>query len=814
MKSYPLWILCNLFFSIFIVINLTHERVIALNLTLYDFKPQIIRHRAAKSLTKRRQHAQNSLRSKATNLCNCNRFLQPIKSAMYHIIFNIFHLDRNNMKLGLFYVWSEIKRNNFSFFIGLFTVFLSVFVGSFLPAINDKSPIVFLKLAENTVGENDMLLTAKFAVSQSPNDNSTHNETLQYEYNNEWMNGLNVDNISDILAANNISTQQLNNLMSQDLNVSNFQNLAGLNTDQINSMIAFWNANNQNIPINDFINRTTQIDDNLAALNITNGKEINWKVQVRNELLSGNALLNYTFIEEALYGVDEVSGSAPRWWLLANETAGKSEYAASSIVMAIDSALEIEAGIGRAWKNIPPLEDNEAYIMNSIVRAMNITQNNDYQSAEGSDFTMFANLGGFEDSFDMNFGAMFLESNTSILMEQNLISQGIAVSCISVEIVPNSRPNDFVWSILDVEDGNVLINGNVYQHTNDCIHANATNYIFRIDDLFGNGLNDAFDEGNDGNYTILWDDELALFGSGSFDFGSFDLQTFERPLSAYGKSKIILNETQQSQLEQILNVMMDEQTQSLLFDQMIGSDSENVMNEILPQYNATEMVQSLQNSSYNESVLILGDWLVYYIGFGAELKIAKTVQGGQGKWSSLLGAVTVIDASELSDILFNSSVQFGLAIDNLINAAVGLGYVTSMQMIKNVELMQYYMLQIGDSDLYNYAIQTIVMYTDRFDAYMGSLLNLDIHMVKFTNSVFDALGTDFPATISLPIYSQMQYLIFFKLFLNELLFSCIVLMTTLVLIVIYSLLLNDAEERTYTYGMFFLSHKLKILEKF
>ena len=53
-----------------------------------------------------------------------------------------------------------------------------------------------------------------------------------------------------------------------------------------------------------------------------------------------------------------------------------------------------------------------------------------------------------------------------------------------------------------------------------------------------------------------------------------------------------------------------------------------------------------------------------------------------------------------------------------------------------MELLEYYVEEIGASDLYNYAIQTIIMYTDRLDAYMGTLLNLDEHMVAFSNAVF------------------------------------------------------------------------------
>ena len=49
-------------------------------------------------------------------------------------------------------------------------------------------------------------------------------------------------------------------------------------------------------------------------------------------------------------------------------------------------------------------------------------------------------LGGFQDSFDMDFAQLFLDTNTSVQTEQNLINGGIAHSCIQVYIKPNSRP--------------------------------------------------------------------------------------------------------------------------------------------------------------------------------------------------------------------------------------------------------------------------------------------------------------------------------------------------------------------------------------
>lgn len=147
------------------------------------------------------------------------------------------------MKLGVVYVQSEIKRNNFSFCIGLFTVFISVFVGAFLPAINDKSAIVFVKLAENAVGENDMLLTISSSHSSvDPNGEeqdeegsmATHNETMRYIYDNDWMFDLNEDNITAFMTANNITAQEINALLHSDINLPDDPNdLNALNMSAI-----------------------------------------------------------------------------------------------------------------------------------------------------------------------------------------------------------------------------------------------------------------------------------------------------------------------------------------------------------------------------------------------------------------------------------------------------------------------------------------------------------------------------------------------------------------------------------------------------
>ncbi|ETO26821.1 hypothetical protein RFI_10312 [Reticulomyxa filosa] len=90
-----------------------------------------------------------------------DRVCVPFVNAVQHVFYRVLLLDKRNLEMAFHYVWSEIRRNNFSFFIGLFTVFTTVSVVGFLPAVYEKSPWVFLKLAEVQVGEADMVKKKK-----------------------------------------------------------------------------------------------------------------------------------------------------------------------------------------------------------------------------------------------------------------------------------------------------------------------------------------------------------------------------------------------------------------------------------------------------------------------------------------------------------------------------------------------------------------------------------------------------------------------------------------------------------------------------
>ena len=230
------------------------------------------------------------------------------------------------------------------------------------------------------------MLTATFSddgYSVSYINNGTHNVTLNYTYDNGWINEIDVDGINDILDALNITISDipqvnLNNLTNiyQLLNISSSVNLTryimnqtGLTFSQLEAIAETWNeyqqsnSNVTNQDIESFLNNiTSYVNSNLAQLNLTQNETIKWTESMANTIGATTAFLNFTYIQEQVSNEKLVSGAVPRWYLLANATAGKTSSAVSAIVLAIESQLELDNNIGRSWKNVPALEGNQVFL--------------------------------------------------------------------------------------------------------------------------------------------------------------------------------------------------------------------------------------------------------------------------------------------------------------------------------------------------------------------------------------------------------------------------------------------------------------------
>jgi hypothetical protein len=58
------------------------------------------------------------------------------------------------------HTFNDIKKNKVNYFLGFFACFLVVFVVSLVVTIIGNTPVVFLRLAEQQVGEQDMYVSS------------------------------------------------------------------------------------------------------------------------------------------------------------------------------------------------------------------------------------------------------------------------------------------------------------------------------------------------------------------------------------------------------------------------------------------------------------------------------------------------------------------------------------------------------------------------------------------------------------------------------------------------------------------------------
>ena len=73
-----------------------------------------------------------------------------------NVVVNFLRWQAYLCKHYLLHIFNDIKKNKVNYFLGFFACFLVVFVVSLVVTIIGNTPVVFLRLAEQQVGEQDM----------------------------------------------------------------------------------------------------------------------------------------------------------------------------------------------------------------------------------------------------------------------------------------------------------------------------------------------------------------------------------------------------------------------------------------------------------------------------------------------------------------------------------------------------------------------------------------------------------------------------------------------------------------------------------
>ena len=94
-----------------------------------------------------------------------------------------------------------------------------------------------------------------------------------------------------------------------------------------------------------------------------------------------------------------------------------------------------------------------------------------------------------------------------------------------------------------------------------------------------------------------------------------------------------------------------------------------------------------------------------------------------------------------------------------------------------------------------------VQMTGRQAVYLEPALALDRAFVEFTNTVAEHVGVTYPARFLLPLLEVVRGTLYIRYFLDNIFNAVIALIVFLGALLVFSLLLNDVETKTYEYGM-------------
>jgi ABC-type antimicrobial peptide transport system permease subunit len=183
----------------------------------------------------------------------------------------------------------------------------------------------------------------------------------------------------------------------------------------------------------------------------------------------------------------------------------------------------------------------------------------------------------------------------------------------------------------------------------------------------------------------------------------------------------------------------------------------------------------------------LGDVLLQQLlDFRVEYTVVDSITASLGKYPAALGNIAIVDAYHLL-----GSVLCSLCVDRygtIIRQYSNLSVPTSQRLLKNF-------------DIGKFALMVVAMATDRQEMYVKNTNARDAAFIGFTDEMFSTLGVAWPARVDCPVIMTLAAFQILRLFLDQIVYAIIVVFIVLSVLVVFTLLLSNADAKTYEYGM-------------
>ena len=178
-----------------------------------------------------------------------------------------------------------------------------------------------------------------------------------------------------------------------------------------------------------------------------------------------------------------------------------------------------------------------------------------------------------------------------------------------------------------------------------------------------------------------------------------------------------------------------------------------------------------------------------------QLTVADSISSSLGKYPSLLGNMIVLDYRHFLEMIVDQSCldgsqTFSGGPNSLVTAPLSL-----------LQLLGVNSSSLKDFRVLDYTLLVVVLFDNRYNIYYMDLLSRTAELIRISNSWFLAIGIDFAGTVQFPIAVALAAFDGIQTFLGAIFVTIVILIVILGIILVYSLLITNADERKFEVAM-------------
>lgn len=199
------------------------------------------------------------------------------------------------------------------------------------------------------------------------------------------------------------------------------------------------------------------------------------------------------------------------------------------------------------------------------------------------------------------------------------------------------------------------------------------------------------------------------------------------------------------------------------------------------------------------------------------LTVDATFGSPRGKWPSAYGAVVVLEAQEVRALVAAQAAALAALLRNATAAVsalsrddsgLGLSERQRERLAEAASALNATSEAVGDVlasaagvSTESAALISVVMFRARLAAYAKDFRAMLRDVVAWSDAVAESVGVAWPATFSAPLVTSLRQTRYIRDFFDNILGAVMALVALLGAMLVYALLLQDVNARTYQYGM-------------